>query len=135
MSERDRIHIPVRVQDDELAPETLPALPQGELSVFTPRQADRLGVFRHMLVTVFDAEKEEKEKRAPTRFGTSSEVYFHLDSRYRNIWNHQAEHLYREELALDPKTKQAAEDIRDQLKLEYEGKTMSKEEVRKLFER
>lgn len=143
MSEREPVRTPIRVAPDELAPESIPALPQGEIIPIKPRQFDRLNAFRNMLKTVFDAEKEERENGCPSYFGPinkdSGKVktpYMRMDSSYRATWNEVAANMYATEIMPDPEMKEVADDLVDQLKLEYDGPpAMSVEELTDLFHR
>ena len=140
MAEREHIRVPV----DELAPESIPHVPQhdeGTIVTISPRNFDRLNAFRTILRNVFDSEEHERQQGRSALMGELEngkvvKPYMKLDSRFRATMNEKASHLYEAELMHDPALKDVADDIVAELKAEYDGPpALTVQECVVLFER
>lgn len=142
MKEGNPVRIPIRVLPDELAPESIPALPMGDVfCAYTPMQMDRLNAFRHMLRAAKEAEKDEKEYGRPlywgqTKDGRVTEQYIHLDATFQLTIFTAASHLYETEFLNDPIMKEAADAISDAVRVEFDGPhSLSTEQLEDLYDR
>jgi hypothetical protein len=111
----------------------LPALIPG----FTAKQMGRLATFEHMVrlvrETMIRNRTEDPQFYGYVVDGKMVSPYFRLDSHFVSTVNKTSESMYADELAKNPVTQQAAQDIIEKVRLDLEGHTMTPGECVDLF--
>ena len=116
--------------------------PESELDIYTPREQDRIGVFKNISNRVHDTRSDISRGDTDVGWGQVDDngrvtkKWMTMDTRFLYTWTHVLESMYQTEFTGKPKMEAASRAIIDSHREQYGSeKVMTQGEVEDLMNR